>query len=331
MRRAFLIAPLALFTSACTLRPWTPSTSVAYWSEETPGARYVTVPAQADIIARWQLPPTNPWARYEKYTLLTALDSVQRTAPMPDITQLDVVHKANSAAARVGAAGLPNDTMWLVDLRGAASVAFGAQLSQSAREPVSLVLTFNNWPAENELIPAEEALAALIAFQPKLPNANDVGTRPVFLMDAWRLAYRFDVPEDDVTDNRYILNPSDLPDPSMLRAQGIRKVVYVVEDLDETEQEEDDLHATFIAYQDAGITLYMVDLNFLARPIEREHWVEVLGPRYYYCEHRHTLLDDSSFYIRARGGFGGVHSGPSPLRGGVHWGGGGRYGGGGGG
>ena len=321
MRRAAVIAPLALLTSACTMRPWTPSTSVAFWSEEPPAARYVTVPSQPELIARWQLPPMNPWARYEKYTLLTALDSVPRTAPMPDVTQLDVVHKANTAAARIAAAGLPNDTMWVVDLRGAASVTFGAQLSQAAREPVSLVLTFNNWPAKNELIPAEETLAALIAFQPRLPGANDVGTRPVFMLDAWRLAYRFDEPDDDVTDNRYILNPSDLPDPSTLRASGITRVVYVVEDLDETSQEEDDLHQTFLAYQQAGITIYMVDLNFLAKPIVHDRWNEVLAPRVCYIEYRSTLIDDPSFYARARGGFGGIHSGPSPLRGvGSAWG-----------
>jgi hypothetical protein len=321
MRRSLVVAPLALFAGACTMRPSTPSTSVAY-GEETLEAHYVTVPSQGDVIARWQLPPTNPWARYEKYTLLTALDSVPRTAPMPDITQLEVVHRANAAAARVAYEGLPNDTMWLVDLRGAASVAFGARVAQSAREPVSVVLTFNNWPAEHELIPAEEALAALIAFQPKLPAANDVGTRPVFLLDSWRLAYRFDVPDDDVTDNRYVLSETDLPDPSALRAQGITRVVYVVEDLDETDREEDDLNATFLAYQAAGITLYMVDLAFLAQPLEpRRTIIEYLGPRYYFCVHRHTLLDDSAFYIRARGGFGGVHSGPSPLRGGaVVWG-----------
>jgi len=321
MRRSIFVAPIALLTTACTMRPWTPSASVTYSGEAWAPARYVTVPAQPDIVARWQLPPTNPWARYEKYTLMTALDSVPRTEPMPDVTQLDIVHKANSAGVRVGTAGLPNDTMWMVDLRGAASVAFGAALSQTAREPVSLVLTFNNWPAENELIPAEEALSALITFAPKLPGAGDIGTRPVFLLDSWRLAYRFDEPDDDVTDNRYIINNTDLPDPASLRAQGITRVVYVVEDLDETETEEDDLHQMFLAYQAAGITIYMVDLDFLSRPvIVRDRWVEVLGPRYYYCYERHTLIDDVRFYARARGGFGGVHSGPSPLRGGGHWG-----------
>jgi hypothetical protein len=330
-RDALLAAPIAALASGCAMRPWTPSVSVAYYGEEAPPPRVVAVPGQPELVARWQLPPTNPWARYEKMTLIASLDSQPRAAPLPDVTQLDVVHRAQASAARVAAAGLPNDTMWVVDLRGAASVAFGAQLSRSAREPVSLVPTFNNWPADNELVPAEEALAALISYAPRTPDATATGTRPVFLLDAWRLAYRMDETDDEITDNRYIIYPSDLPDPSVLRANGISRVVYVVEDLDETTQEEDDLHPIFAAYQAAGVAIFMVDLNFLARPIERDRWYEVLPPRRLYIEERVVIVDDPHFYARARGGFGGIHGGPSPLRGGAAgsgWRGGGGFGGG---
>ena len=333
MRRRSLIfapfaAPLALVTTACTMRPWTPSTSVAYWAESTPDVREMTVPAQTDAIARWQLPPTNPWARYEKYTLLTALDSKPGSVQLPDIWRLEVTQRATDAAARVAAAGLPNDTMWMVDLRGAASVVFGAELSKRAREPVSLVLTFNNWPAENELIPAEETLAALVSTDPKLPEVDASGTRPVFLLDAWRLAFRQDEVDDDVTDNRYFLGPTDLPDPSALRAAGIRRIVYVVESLDDTTMEEDDLHATFMAYQEAGIALFMMDLSLLVRgDILPDRWDAVLERRGYWCEPRFTIIDDQRFYVRARGGFGGVRGGPVPVRGGTSW---GSWGGGGG-
>lgn len=320
-RDTLLAAPIAALASGCAMRPWTPSVSVAYYGEDPPAPRAVAVPGQSELIAKWQLPPTNAWARYEKMTLLTSLDAHPRTAPLPDITQLEVVRHASAAAGRVAAAGLPNDTMWVVDLRGAASVAFGAQLSRAAREPVSLVPTFNNWPADNELVPAEEALAAMIAFSPRLPDPAATGTRPVFMLDAWRLAYRFDEPDDDITDNRYIIYPSDLPDPSVLRANGITRVVYVVEDLDETTQEEDDLHPIFAAYQAAGVSIFMVDLNFLARPIERDRWYEILPPRRLYIEERVVIIDDPHFYARARGGFGGIHGGPSPIGRGGHWGG----------
>jgi hypothetical protein len=287
-----------------------------------PPYKDTALPSRQDLVARWQLPPTNVWARYERYTLLTALDAMPRTAPMPDISQLAIVDRARRTAQCLAAAGLPGDTMWIVDTRGAASVAFGAALSEAAREPVSLVLTFNNWPAERELIPAEEALAALVAFKPKLPGARDAATRPVFLLDSWRLAYRFDVPDDDVTDNRYVLGPTDLPDVATLRARGITRIVYVVEDRAETPQEEDDLYLTFRAYEAAGIWIYMIDMSICEAPVARGRIDEMLRPRIYVCRERHTLFDDSDFYIRARGGFGGVHVAP-PGGGGAHWGGGG--------
>ena len=57
--------------------------------------------------------------------------------------------------------------MWVVDLRGAASVAFGATLSQRLARPVAPVMTFNNWPADCEVVPAEQTLAALVAMRPR--------------------------------------------------------------------------------------------------------------------------------------------------------------------
>jgi hypothetical protein len=336
--RKLLVAPIALLTAACTDRPTTPSGYAEDWSDQGAPPQIVALPSQGEAIARWQLPPTNVWARYEKYTLMSALDAVPRTAPLPDVTQLEVVQRATSAAARVASAGLPNDTMWVLDMRGAASVAFGAELSRASREPVALVPTFNNWPAENEMIPAEETLSALIAFSPRPTDPGATSTRPVFLLDAWRLAYRDDEPPDDVTDNRYILNPSELPDPAMLRAQGIRRVAYVVESLSDTTNEEDDLNPIFAAYEAAGIELYMLDLDVLLQPVAMQYdqpvvgyyyWGVWFGPRYYFaCGRRWTILDDPRFYTRAHGGFGGIHSGPSPFHSagmsfGGHYGGGG--------
>ena len=76
------------------------------------------------------LPSTSPWSRYEKLTLLTYLADVPVDATMPEVGGLAVVRQAEEAAARVAAAGVPKGTLWVVDLRGAASVAFGATLSQ---------------------------------------------------------------------------------------------------------------------------------------------------------------------------------------------------------
>ena len=104
---------------------------------------------------------------------------------MPDINGLDVVRRAQAAASRLATQGVPPDTMWVIDLRGAASVAFGATLSQEASRPVAPVMTFNNWPADNEVVPAEQTLAAL-----RRAQQPDVAAKEDLLAEELRLAAR---------------------------------------------------------------------------------------------------------------------------------------------
>lgn len=314
MMRRHLAAPVALLSTACVSRPWTPSVSVAYWSEDVPADVATPAPRPEAALRAWRLPPSDPWSPYSKMTLLGSLDGTTSSLNLPDIESLEVVKRARAAAVTLGTQGLPADTMWVVDLRGAASVAFGSMLSLVAPEPVSPVLTFHNWPAEDGLIPAEETLAALLRLPPRLPPEG--GGRPVFLLDSWRLAYRFDEPDDEATDNRYVLQPTDLPDPATLQARGISRLVYLVDSLDDTDTEEDDLHEAFLAYQQAGIHLFLVDLEWTSRRIAPEPLPQALAPRALVVGSRATILGQPYFYQRARGGFGGVYTGPGPLRGG---------------
>ena len=316
MMRRYVVAPIAIFSGACTLRPFTPSVSVAYWPQDVPPVVQATLPDAASAIARWQLPPDNPWSRYEKYTLLSSLDSVPLAAQIPDVRYLELVRLAECAAGHVATAGLPANTAWVVDLRGAASVAFGTTLSRQSRTPVAPIITFNNWPAEDEVIPAEETLGAMLEFQPRMPTAADSATTPVFLLDAWRLAYRFAEVDDGVTDNRYALSTVDLPDPETLRAQGITQLIYVVQSLHDTEIEEDDLNETMVQYQAAGIQLVMLDLPGLCAMGDSPtyDWAPFFAQRFFRPVPRLVLMQNPLFYARSRGGFGGVHAGPCPWR-----------------
>ena len=304
MKRLLYVAPAAVFGAACASRPWTPSVSVAYWAQDVPFSVETNLPSSAQILPLWQLPTGNPWSRYNKMTLLAALGAEPSNGELPNVDALEVLEDAYAAANTVAAAGLPQSTLWMLDLRGAASVGFATTLSQRARDPVSPVLTFNNWPAPDELIPAEETLAALISMPPKLPDPSATKTHPVFLLDAWRLAYRFDAPPDGTFDNRYMISPGDLPPPEVLRENGITRVLYVVEDLDDTETEEDDLHSTFAGYQQAGIGIYLVDLRMLAKRRPGARWDSELASYSLLVGKRSTLLDDPQFYARAHGGFG---------------------------
>jgi hypothetical protein len=328
--------PLAFLSSACALRPWTPSVSIDYWREDVASFRLIQRPTAEQAILRWQLPAASPWARYQKLTLLSSLGSVEGTFESPNVQTLEVVQRALLAASAIGQAGLPGDTLWIVDLRGAASVAFGAKLSETAKESVALVLTFNNWPAPVEFVPAEETLTALITMQPKLETDPDVVARPFFLLDAWRLAYRELAPDEAVTDNRYMLTPSDFPDATELASQGIKRVIYLVEDRDDTDAEEDDLQRTMLAYQHAGVSLHLVDLAWVTALGQSPRYDAELASQALQVRPRRTLVEDPEFFARARGGFGGSQLLPSPfwghsrfhvVRGGRFWGGGFRGGG----
>jgi hypothetical protein len=313
MNRLVVFAPFALLTTACGVR--TPATALDVRGTTTPTVREMELPSDTEAIASWQLPPASPWSRYEKLTLLTYLADTKVMAVMPDVDRLDVVNRAELAASRVAAAGVPSDTMWVVDLRGAASVAFGATLSRQSFKAVAPVLTFNNWPAADEVVPAEQTLAALVTMRPRPIVAGEIQAAPIFLLDAWRLALRDSTPDVTAVDNRYVLLASDFPDPATLRAQGIRRVIYVVEDRGRTSTEEDDFHDVALAYQDAGIPLSLVDLEQLAGvdavdTVAPERWAYYLDDWSFHVQHRATIFDDPSFYERARGGFGGVRAAP---------------------
>ncbi len=308
------LPPLALLASACVSRPWTPSRSADRWAAPPAGIHEVALPSRTDAMRRWVLPPTNPWSPYAKYTLLSALGDAPEAAELPDVESLGDVQKARAAAEQLAASGLPEHTMWIVDLRGAASVAFGAALaSPRSGGAVSLVTTFNNWPAPDEVVPAEETLAALVTLSPGALDDGSAGSCPVFLLDAWRMAHRFEELSDEAYDNRYALSVADLPDVARLRENGITRVVYVVRSRDQTKVEEDDLHPAFLGWHRAGIEIAMIDLDWLSVPVGDPDWDEAFANQSVIVEPRTTLLGDGWFYRRSHGGFGGVHAMPSAV------------------
>lgn len=313
MDRRFVLGTVAVYTTACaTQLPHTAALNADFWLKERGPVRTVALPSYDRTVAAWQLPPQNPWAPYIKFTLLTALSSLKEQGEqveLPDVSKLITVNNAVAAAAQLATTGLPDETMWVVDLRGPAAVAFGSYLSLRTPTPISVVPTFNNWPAENELVPAEETLAALATMLPQPPPEAQVSV-PVFLLDAWRLAFRNEDIEEDVVDNRYYLNPADLPEAQRLRDQGLRRVIYVVEQRADVETEEDDLNSIFYAYQQAGISVHVVDLALLAGRSPEVPWATVLSQTELVIAPRETILHDTGFYLRARGGFGGLHARP---------------------
>ena len=330
LRPRHAIAPLVLYTGACVSGPYPQSVNYLGRAEDVPGGHQVVLPPAQTAYASWLLPPQSPWAGFSKSTLLASLGDAPVVGELPDIMQLEVVKRAELSAMRLAALGIPPDSLIVVDIRGAAAVAFGTVLSQRAGVPLAPVLTFNNWPAPHELVPAEETLSALVSMRPRPLNPgdmNELAARPVFLLDAWRLAYRDVQPDDEAFDNRYALTSADLPSAQILQSQGIRQVIYIIEERDDKSVEEDDLHESFIAYDQAGIGIHLFDLMDFVNPPEAQApppsvgggvyiggW---LGWRYphrrFWPRARTTILHSPSFYRRSRGGFGGPHAHPSHI------------------
>jgi hypothetical protein len=310
--RRLPIPALALLTQGCLEGTWHPSSPAETWGPPT--LVDAEIPAREDVIRAWALPPGDPWAPYAKYTLLSALGDAPVRGSLPDLETVPGVARAREAAARVASSGLPSDTLWIVDMRGATSVAFGAELSR-ATGAVSLVPTFNNWPAPDELVPAEETLAALVTTSP-VPAPEGHASTPVFLLDAWRMAYRDEEPGDDRYDNRYFLSRGDFPDAETLRLHGIRRVLYVVDGLGSSAVEEDDLHPVMLEWEQAGIELAMVDIQALLDPPPRLRWDAFWIDWRLHVVPRVTVLQTPGFFVRSPGGFGGVRASPSVVHGG---------------
>ena len=88
--------------------------------------------------------------------------------------------------------------------------------------------------------------------------------------------------------------------------EAFRAALYAVDEA-EAEGEEDDLHASFGAWQAAGLGIHLVDLDFLSAlppSLDRADRAARLAPQAYWVRDRYTLVDDPVFYGRARAGFG---------------------------
>lgn len=264
------------------------------------------LPAPSEIVSRWQLPPESPWTPYVKVTLLSSITEASQLERLPDVRLEPMTVRAARIGRRVGRGMSLEGTAVFVDLRGAASVAFAHGVRDRLGAGVAPIVTFHNWPSEHETVPAEESLAALYAFAPRTPLP--AAGMPMFLLDAYRLAGLGETVPDDVNDNRYALGPGDFPSAAILRAHGVQRVLYVVEERSTQPAEEEDLHHLFLSYAEQGIELHIADLDDLdvAEP----------APEVLEVEPRETALEDPALFVRARGGFGGVFvwgHGPAPA------------------
>jgi hypothetical protein len=150
----------------------------------------------------------------------------------------------------------PEETMFIADLAGPESVAFGAGMSGGA----DVVIDFENWPHPLGVVRSHETLGALIYYAALIEERKKKlapSAPPLLLLDKQRLAPYKDA--EGQFDNRYL---ATVPLAPTLRKWGVKHVLYVVENRSQ-KQESDDLNDEFVEYKDAKIDAAILPLSDL--------------------------------------------------------------------
>lgn len=174
--------------------------------------------------------------------------------PVHSATMDEAYARGLGMAALLAETKEPQSTAIVVDLPGPEAVAYAAALADVA----DVVLTFDNWPHPNAVVPSHETLGALVYYadEVKEKKAKRKENGPtLFVMDSNRLADYSDA--SDRFDNRYAVI---LPEPTVIKANGIKTVIYATPDAQRT-QELDDLNETFVTYRDSDIAVTMMPLS----------------------------------------------------------------------
>jgi hypothetical protein len=153
----------------------------------------------------------------------------------------------------------PGKVIVVTDLPGPEAVAFGAALADVA----DVILTFDNWPHPNGVVPSHETLGALLYYadEVKEKGAKRTDKAPaVVILDSNRLAAYSD--DSDKFDNRYV---AKIPTAENLQSLKVNSVLYAVPD-DKQNAELDDINEDFVTYKEKGINVAMMPLTNFQPP-----------------------------------------------------------------
>lgn len=159
--------------------------------------------------------------------------------------------------------GATRGVLVVLDLAGPESVAFAAGMARA----FDVILGFDNWPHPRGVVASHLTLAAVVYYQPRFVRAaaeRAPDAPAVLALDRARLTPRPDRPAR--FDNRYL---ASVPTVEGLHELGVTRVLYVVPDAD-TELEQDDLNADFVAWAAAGIQLSRVAAESLDATTPRD-------------------------------------------------------------
>lgn len=147
-----------------------------------------------------------------------------------------------------------SDVAVVVDLAGAASVAFAAEVA----DRFDPVFCFDNWPHPRGVVPAHETLAAAATLTPvfeALKTARTGQEPPMFVLDRNRLSPYVD--QENTFDNRSLAR---LPSAETLTRLGIKHVFYIAPNVSNP-VDLDDVNADLVAWAAAGLDVRTIDFS----------------------------------------------------------------------
>ena len=251
----------------------------------------------------WAPVPGSRWEPFHCVTLFAAVDELKKDSPRSTLAPVapdglpDFIMNAAPVPPWVA-----NDTLVMVDLPGPQSVGVAAQLIlEGGCQPVC---TFDNWPHKLGVIRSERVLAALLYYAGAVYEKRSrlkPDAPPVWICDRER--FTGSRPPPGRFDNRYIIEDRLLPGPHLLRAAGIRKVVYVGPA--RSTRPAEDVRAHLDELIPLGIGIQMASIATPAEWMNPWDYVRPLGTRSGWS------IQSMSFMRSSAGGFGGFVPQPS--------------------
>lgn len=247
--------------------------------------------------------PNSAWAPYQCPTLFASID---RCNIDPEKIGLSEAFRADPPDGAWQ--WLDNDTMVIADVEGGTSIELGVLLM---RQGAQLVSTFDHWAISPRMRTADTAIEAEPIINTMFTLASEVHTRrqkleadapPVWMCDNRRLGDVIVDPTPGTFDNRYYIDDSILPGVDTLKKGGIRRIVLVTQELDDSPLP--DLVSFIHDVHEAGIELYEVGLD------DANSWIQ---PRPLQELPFKTKLPVRSFRRSDLGGFGKMI--PQPTEG----------------
>ncbi len=223
-------------------------------------------------------PVKRGWQAHERAVLIQSLSQTglaEQLTPIQTPEMKEAYARGQALVSLISSVKDPEGTIVVVDMPGPASVALAASMA----EQVEPVFFLDNWPHPHGVVPSHQTLGALLYHAAELDKkrAEREGKKlpAALILDHNRLNPYTDA--GDAFDNRYM---AEIPDATMLKKLGVRRVLYLTQS--EKFNESDDLNEAMVALSESKIQVAMLSLSaFQKDPNASDEAAKATGGYFY--------------------------------------------------